>query len=63
MRLNQFIIDHCKLFCIFVVLLLAGRWGDLRNFFSFMKNPEELKIMEADFDVYYPYADEDFWDN
>jgi hypothetical protein len=61
--------DHLRLLCIFIVLLFTGRWGDLKNFYEFLKEPENLSIEEADFvsieeadfEVYYPDLDEDFW--
>jgi hypothetical protein len=57
----KFFMDHLRLLCIFIVLLFTGRRGDLKNFYEFLKEPENLSIEEADFEVYYPDLDEDFW--
>jgi len=56
----KWIKDHYALLATFLTLLFTWRWDDLKNFYGFIKDPENLKIEEADFDLY-DDLDEDLW--
>lgn len=56
----KWIKDHYTLFAIFIVLLFTGKWNDLKNFCGFMKEPENLKIQDVDFELY-DDLEEELW--
>jgi hypothetical protein len=56
----RWIKDHYMLFALSVVLFLEGEWSDLKSLYGFVKDPENLKIEEVDFDLY-DNLEEDLW--